>query len=80
MKIKLISLKNWCTANITPLAWQRIVLKILPQLRERGFNLSDLEDPNPDQSFGEEEFKLFTATLEAMYGITFPKEIIEKIK
>ncbi len=80
MKIKLTILKNWCTKNITPLAWQRIVLKLLPQLREKGFDLSELENPTDDHFFSEEEFGLFAQTLESMYSITFPKEVLEKIQ
>lgn len=80
MKIKLVVLKNWCTKNITPLAWQRIVLKVLPQLREKGFDLGELENPGDDRVFTEEEFGLFAKTLESMYGITFPKEVLEKIQ
>ncbi|MEQ6120909.1 hypothetical protein [Reichenbachiella sp. MALMAid0571] len=78
MKLKILILKNWCTKNITPLAWQRIVLKILPQLREKGFDLSELENPSEERYFGEAEFGLFTQTLESMYGMTFPKEVLEK--
>ena len=80
MKLKILILKNWCTKNITPLAWQRIVLKILPQLRENGFDLSELENPDEEMHFGEAEFGLFTQTLENMYGMTFPKKILEEIQ
>ena len=80
MKIRLLVLKNWCNKNITPLAWQRIVLRILPQLRDRGFDLYDLENPDETQYFGDTEFGYFTGALEGMYGITFPKEILEKIQ
>ena len=80
MKIRLIVLKNWCTKNISPLAWQRIILKVLPQLRDRGFELTVLENPAEDKVFGETEFLLFTKTLESMYGITFPKEVLDRIQ
>jgi len=78
MQPKIILLKNWCTKNITPLAWQRIILKILPQLREKGFDLSELESPSEDRCFGEAEFDLFIQTLENMYGMVFPKEVLKK--
>ncbi|MFY0652481.1 MAG: hypothetical protein JXQ96_10630 [Cyclobacteriaceae bacterium] len=79
MNIKLIILKNWCSKNITPLAWQRIVLRALPQFREMGFELSDLENPADDRVFNEEEFGLFARTLESMYDITFPKEVLDNM-
>ncbi|SMD37732.1 hypothetical protein SAMN04488029_3433 [Reichenbachiella faecimaris] len=79
MKIKVLTLKNWCNKSITPLAWQRIIIKILPEMRDRGFELNALEDPAPDLTFGEEEFQLFTNSLDTVYKITFPKEVLEKI-
>ncbi|WP_221407473.1 hypothetical protein [Reichenbachiella agariperforans] len=76
----MITLKNWCNKNITPLAWQRIIIKVLPQLREKGFELDELEDPNNDRLFQEEEFKLFTDALDTLYNISFPKEVMDKIQ
>ena len=55
-------------------------IKILPQLRELGFELNELEEPTPEMVFGDEEFKLFTSSLDIVYKITFPKEVLEKIK
>lgn len=80
MKIKALILKNWCNKNITPLAWQRIIIKILPQLRDKGFSLEDLENPQADHVFGDTEFGLFANTLESLYNISFPKEVLEKIQ
>lgn len=80
MKIKVVILKNWCNKNITPLAWQRIIIKVLPQYRERGFSLEDLENPQDNHVFGDEEFRLFTTTLETLYGISFPKEVLQKMQ
>lgn len=80
MKIKVLTLKNWCNKSITPLAWQRIIIKILPELRDKGFELNQLEEPTPDMTFGEDEFQLFTSSLDAVYKIEFPKEVLEKIQ
>lgn len=80
MKIKVITLQKWCNANITPLAWQRVIIKVLPQLREQGFELDELENPTEDRIFQDAEFKLFAEALTAIYNISFPKEVLEKIK
>ncbi|PIB34954.1 hypothetical protein BFP72_05885 [Reichenbachiella sp. 5M10] len=80
MKIKVLTLKNWCNNNITPLAWQRIIIKILPELRNKGFELDELEEPASDRLFQEEEFKLFAEALNTIYNITFPKEVMDKIQ
>ena len=70
MKIKVLVLKNWCTKNITPLAWQR----------EKGFELAQLEEPTPEMTFGEEEFGFFSGALDELYKISFPKEVLQKIQ
>lgn len=80
MKIKVLVLKNWCTKNITPLAWQRVIIKTLPQLREKGFELAQLEEPTPEMTFGEEEFGFFSGALDELYKISFPKEVLQKIQ
>jgi hypothetical protein len=80
MKIKVVTLQAWCSKNITPLAWQRIVIKVLPQLRERGFELEELENPDPNRYFEDAEFKLFAESLNTIYNISFPKEVLDKIQ
>jgi len=78
MKIKVLTLQNWCSENITPLAWQRIIIKVLPQLRERGFELDELESPSEDRVFQDAEFKIFEDALSTIYNMSFPKEVLEK--
>lgn len=80
MKIKVATLKNWCNKNITPLAWQRVVIKILPAMREKGFELEELENPGDNHFFQDAEFKLFAETLNDLYKITFPKEVLDKVQ
>ena len=80
MQIKVLTLKNWCIKNITPLAWQRIIIKVLPQFRDRGFDLNVLEEPPADLMFGDEEFTLFSGALDEIYKISFPKEVLERIQ
>ena len=80
MKIKVLTLKNWCNKNITPLAWQRVIIKLLPQLRSKGFELSHLEDPQPELIFGDAELVLISGALNELYKISLPKEVTEKIQ
>ncbi|MCV9386448.1 hypothetical protein [Reichenbachiella ulvae] len=62
------------------MAWQRIIIKVLPELREKGFELEELEEPSPERAFKEEEFKLFSDALNSLYNISFPKEVLDKIQ
>jgi len=80
MKIKVVTLKNWCTKNITPLAWQRVIIKLLPQLRTRGFELNQLEEPPDELIFSDAELALVSDALNELYKISLPKEVTEKIQ
>lgn len=80
MKIKILLLKTWCNKTITPLAWQRIVIKSLNEFRGMGHELSTLEEPNNEVLFGDKEYAVFEKALNDLYDMKFPNEILEKVK
>lgn len=80
MKIKILLLKTWCNKTITPLAWQRIVIKSLHEFRAKGHELSTLEEPTANDLFGDDEFAVFKKALDELYSTTFPQEILDKIQ
>lgn len=43
--MKALKIKNWCEENISPLAWKRIVLKIMDLAHEEGYSLGEIEQP-----------------------------------
>ncbi|MEO9967329.1 MAG: hypothetical protein ABJF11_16140 [Reichenbachiella sp.] len=59
------------------MAWQRILLKLYPEFRDLGYELSKLENPDREMSFGNKEFKLFLTTVLEMYKTDFLKDIEE---
>ena len=62
-------IKEWCDENITPVAWQRVTMKILSHLREQGFKLADLEKPSADLLLAPETVALIRETISQMYQI-----------
>ena len=78
MKMNLVALKNWCTETITPLAWQRIVIKVLPELRDGGYGLSQLENPTDDMFFKEKEISVVKSAINDLYSLEIPEEIYSK--
>ncbi len=80
MKIKILLLKTWCEKTITPLAWQRIVIRSLHDFRAKGHELSTLEEPSAEDYFGEGEYAVFEKALKELYDLSFPNEIIEKLR
>ena len=77
MKVSAIALKNWCTESITPLAWQRIVIKCLNDLRDNtGYNLAQLEEPDQNMQFTDKEINIVNAALSDLYDLEIPEEIM----
>lgn len=60
MLIKVVFLKNWCNKRLSPLAWQRVVLCMYPNLNGSKYRLSELEQPAASMMFGINEFNFFT--------------------
>ncbi len=77
MKINALLLKNWCNQHITPLAWQRITMRILPTLREAGLDLSDLQEPSENLFFDEEIMAAFEVAMNELYEQKIPLNMIE---
>jgi hypothetical protein len=73
MKISAKKIQEWSNEVISSVAWQRIVLKALPQLREEGFELSDLLNP-ADVMLSQRSFEVIAATIEELYQADVPTE------
>ncbi len=65
-------IKQWCEENITPVAWQRITMKMLGHFREKGLSLTDLESPNASLMLASDSVTLITQTISEMYQIEVP--------
>lgn len=76
MKVSALALKNWCTESITPLAWQRIVIKCLNELRDHtGYNLAQLEEPDQNMKLEDKAYTIVNAALGDLYDLEIPEEI-----
>ncbi|MEQ8713296.1 MAG: hypothetical protein RIC80_09775 [Cyclobacteriaceae bacterium] len=76
MNVKAIDFKKWCVDNISPLAWSRLVLNVLPELRQLGHNLSDIENPSEQLTLGEKELKALEKAMNALYEMELPAEVV----
>ena len=65
-------IKQWCEENITPVAWQRITMKIFAHFREKGLSLTDLENPNASIVLASDSVALIKQTIYEMYQIETP--------
>lgn len=78
MKVKAIDFKNWANANLSPLAWQRIVLKALPVLKSSGLQLSDLSEPQPDLVLSNGALEALLEATETIYSAGIPEALFVK--
>ncbi len=69
MAIKADSYKNWCSENISPQSWYRIVLKSIDVIRDSGLALKELEEPNPDLVLPEPVFVALNQALDDLYQL-----------
>ena len=68
--VKAINFKNWCSANITPQAWPRVVLRAVPELRELGVDTKGLQDPDDNMTIDEEAVAILNKWLSDLYQVT----------
>lgn len=76
MNVKAIDFKKWCVDNISPLAWSRLVLNVLPELRALGHNLSDIENPSDSLTLGDKELQALEKAMQALYEMELPSEVV----
>jgi hypothetical protein len=65
----LITLKLWCDENLNPLAWSRIVIRMLPVFRDFGQNLSEMQKPKSNTYVEHDLYLLVLATIQEIYGV-----------
>ncbi|MEM9324541.1 MAG: hypothetical protein AAGA85_02750 [Bacteroidota bacterium] len=65
--VKAINFKNWCSENITPQAWPRVVLRAVPELRELGVDTKGLQNPEDDMMIDEDAVAILNKWLDELY-------------
>lgn len=76
MMVKATNYKNWCTENISPQSWARIILKCMSQLREKGLALNDLEDPDPELVLDADVLEALNQALLELYEMTVEESLL----
>ena len=75
MKVSAKKIQEWSNEVISTVAWQRVILKALPQLREEGLELSDLMNP-ANLVLSDRAFEIITSTIEELYQAEVPSEYV----
>lgn len=74
--VKAINFKNWCTENISPQAWNRIVLRTLPELRTHGLDLNVMENPAETLVLDDKVTAILRQALDALYQLKVESEVL----
>lgn len=74
--VKAINFKNWCTENITPQSWPRIVLKSIPELRDLGVDTKGLQEPADDLMLNDEVVEVLNKWLSELYDVKVQEEVL----
>ncbi|MEM6641786.1 MAG: hypothetical protein AAF616_02305 [Bacteroidota bacterium] len=70
MKIEATKIKEWCDANLSPVAWQRIAVKVSPQFRGTGIKLGDLLNPTDAVLLDDQGYKIIKSAVEETYNVS----------
>lgn len=76
MAVKASNYKNWCTENISPQSWTRIVLKCVSEVRENGLTLGQLENPEPDFDIPAPLLESLNGALQALYDTEVEESLL----
>ena len=74
--VKAINFKNWCTENISPQAWHRIVLRTLPELRTHGLDLNEMENPDDSLMLNDAVTTILRQALDTLYQLKVESEVL----
>lgn len=64
-------IKVWCDENLSPLAWQRIVLRSVPDL-DQSVQYEQLEEPYDDMIIDENTMIALNKAAESLYQTSLP--------
>ena len=68
MKIEAKKIKDWCDQHLSPVAWQRIVVKLSPEFRGSGLNLKVLTDPDDSVLLDDSQYSIIKDAIESTYS------------
>lgn len=72
MKVNLLLLKQWCERDLSPMAWQRIVLRAYGCLKDKGYFIKELQNPPADMNLEGEDLAAICDAIRELYKIEVP--------
>ena len=70
--MKVGEIKTWLGKELSPLAWQRVLMRLLPSFREEGLFFHTITD---DDVLSEKLLRMINKTLKEVYQTSLPKAV-----
>lgn len=71
-----IKIKEWCDVNITPMAWQRIVMRNLDLFKAKGWSIIEANNPTPSMMLDASLIEAIKVSLKEMYQLELPESVL----
>jgi len=71
-----LKIKKWCDENITPIAWQRIVMKNLDVFKTKGWGVTEMNNPDESINLDVTMIEAVKATIKELYQVEIPEAIL----
>ena len=70
MAVSALEVKKWCDKNLSPVAWQRVVVKVSPEFRGTGLTIANLTDPSESIMLQDDQYEIVKRTIESTYDVS----------
>jgi hypothetical protein len=71
-----LKIKKWCDENITPMAWQRIVMKNLDVFKAKGWGIAEINNPDESINLDATIVETVKATIKELYQVEIPESVL----
>lgn len=71
-----LKIKEWCDTNITPMAWQRIVMKNLDLFKAKGWGITEANSPNEAMVLDTAMITAIKNSIKEMYQMELPESLL----
>lgn len=73
-KYKMHVIKSWCEEKLTPVAYARVLVRILPVLREYGYSFHEMQHPTLQTRINHDFFLVIKATIREIYAEEYQRQ------
>lgn len=77
-RYKVLSIKEWCEQKLTPLAYARILVRLIPVIREYDYDFAELQHPTEKTRIKYDFYLVMRAAIKEIYQEEYTKPELEE--